>query len=251
MKQYDSNNYNRYKKDVKASQPKNKAWHDYKRDELIIKFLPLVENIARKFSTSDSATGMMSLSDLIQMGHIGLIQAVDKIQWKQILSSKDPERTIKSYLAKRVRGAIRRGADANRSPMRIPEHKLNEIRKDFDNDISKQQLFFNSLFESIDNTPNDEDSYIYQVEDTSENPMKKEMLSAKIRDLMLKYLNEKEYHVIRLSYGLGCDKLSAKQIASKLEIKGSSSYVRVSQLKKQAIDKLKSSIKHSQVADYL
>ena len=81
--------------------------------------------------------------------------------------------------------------------------------------------------------------------------MKKELLSSKIRDLMLKYLSEKEYHVIRLSYGLGCDKLSAKQIANKLDIKGSSSYVRVSQLKKQAIDKLKSSINYSQVVDYL
>ena len=87
--------------------------------------------------------------------------------------------------------------------------------------LTFQKVDNDFLFESIDNTPNDEDSYIYQIEDTSENPMKKEMLSAKIRDLMLKYLNEKEYHVIRLSYRLGCDKLSAKQIASKLEIKGS------------------------------
>jgi len=251
MKQYDSKNYNRYKKDVKSSQPEGKFWDEYTRDELIIKFMPLVENIARKFSTADSATGMMSLSDLIQMGHIGLIQAVDKIVWETIEGSLDPERTIKSYLAKRIRGAIRRGADVNRSPMRIPEHKLNEIRKDFEKDIDKQQLFFNSLFESIDDTPNDQDSYIYQIEDTSEDPMKKEMLSAKIRDLMLKYLTDKEYHVIRLSYGLGCDKLSAKQIANKLDIKGSSSYVRVSQLKKQAIEKLRSVMTHSQVADYL
>ncbi len=251
MKQYDSKNYNRYKKDVKAAQPKNKAWHEYKRDELIIKFLPLVENIARKFKDSDAANGVISLSDRIQFGTIGLVKAVDKIVWQQILTSKDPERTIKSYLAKRIRGAIRRSTDANRSPMRIPEHKLNEIRKDFDTDVNKQQLFFNSLFESIDDTPNDEDSYIYQIEDTSENPMKKEMLSAKIRDLMLKHLSEKEYHVIRLSYGLGCDKLSAKQIANKLDIKGSSSYVRVSQLKKQAVDKLIENVDHSQVLDYL
>jgi DNA-directed RNA polymerase specialized sigma subunit len=68
---------------------------------------------------------------------------------------------------------------------------------------------------------------------------------------MLKHLTDKEYNVVRLSYGLGCDKMSAKQIADKLDIKGSSSYVRVSQLKKQAIDKLKSYVNHSQVVDYL
>ena len=68
---------------------------------------------------------------------------------------------------------------------------------------------------------------------------------------MLKYLSDKEYNVLRLSFGLNCDKLSAKQIADKLDMKGSSSYVRVSQLKKQAIDKLKDVLDYSQVIDYL
>ena len=90
-----------------------------------------------------------------------------------------------------------------------------------------------------------------QIPDDSEDPMKKEKLSYKLRNIMLKYLTEKEYHVIRLSFGINCDKLSAKQIAEKLNMKGSSSYVRVSQLKKQAIEKLKDVINHSQVVDYL
>jgi DNA-directed RNA polymerase specialized sigma subunit len=68
---------------------------------------------------------------------------------------------------------------------------------------------------------------------------------------MLNNLTEKEYHVIRLSYGINCDKMSAKEIASYLDMKGTSSYVRVSQLKKQAIDKLKQVLNHSQVVDYL
>ena len=149
MKKYNQNNFSRYKQDVKASQPEGKFWDEYTRDELIIKFMPLVENIARKFKDSDAANGVVSLSDRIQFGHIGLIKAVDKIIWKQILTSKDPERTIKSYLAKRIRGAIRRATDANRSGMRIPEHKLNDIRKDF-NDEDKAIIFFNSIFDSID-----------------------------------------------------------------------------------------------------
>jgi len=82
MKQYNSNNFNRYKKDVKASQPEGKLWNEYTRDELIIKFMPLVENIARKFKDSDAANGVVSLSDRIQFGNIGLIKAVDKIDWK-------------------------------------------------------------------------------------------------------------------------------------------------------------------------
>ena len=249
MKNYNNNNYSRYKADLKASMPEGKFWDEYTRDELIIKFLPLVENIARKFSTSDSATGVMNVTDLIGMGHIGLIQAVDKITWSTIFDSTDPERTLKSYLAKRIRGAIRRSADTNRSPMRLPEHKLNEIRNGFEDDENKQAMFFNSMFSSIDEEI--EQNMMPQYVDESEDPMKKELLHQKLIDVMLKNLNDKEFHVVRLSYGLGCDKMSAKQIANKLDIKGSSSYVRVSQLKKQAIDKLKKVMTHSQVADYL
>ena len=249
MKQYNSDNFNRYKKDVKASQPETKPFDKYTRNELIIKFLPLVENIARKFKDSDAANGVVSLSDRIQFGHIGLIKAVDKIVWKQILTSKDPERTIKSYLAKRIRGAIRRSVDGNRAGMRLPEHKLNEIRKNFDEDNS--QLFFNSMFESIDLQLEDENSYLYQIEDKSEDPYLHSKLHNIIRNIMLKTLTDKEYHVIRLSYGINCDKLSAKQIAEYLKMDGISSYVRVSQLKKQALNKLKSAMSYSQVADYL
>ena len=57
--------------------------------------------------------------------------------------------------------------------------------------------------------------------------------------------------MLRLSYGLDCDKHSAKQIALILEIKGTSSYVRVSQLKKQAVQRLIDNVDPSQVIDYL
>lgn len=250
MKKYNQNNFSRYKQDVKASQPEGKFWDEYTRDELIIKFLPLVENIARKFKDSDAANGVVSLSDRIQFGHIGLIKAVDKIQWKTILESKDSERTLKSYLAKRIRGAIRRATDANRSSMRIPEHKLNEIRNDFENP-DNSELYFNSMFQSIDASVNEEDNMLMQIPSDTTDPMKKEKLSYKLRNVMMKHLTDKEYHVLRLSFGINCDKQSAKEIASYLDMNGVSSYVRISQLKKQAISKLKKVLDHSQVIDYL
>jgi len=52
MKKYNVQNYIRYKEDLKASMPEGKFWNEYTRDELIVKFMPLVENLARKFSTS-------------------------------------------------------------------------------------------------------------------------------------------------------------------------------------------------------
>lgn len=249
MKNYDSSNYRRYKKDLKDNQPEQKPWDEYTRDELIIKFLPLVENIARKFSTSDAATGIMNVTDLIGIGHNGLIKAVDKIVWSTIMDSNNPEKTIKSFLAKRIRGAIRRGTNINRSPMRIPEHKLNEIRDGFADDKDKQAMFYNSMFDSIDEQVGD--NMYMQIEDQSENPLKLEVLHQKILNIMLVHLTEKEFHIVRYSFGLGCDKLSAKQIADILKIKGSSSYVRVSQLKKQAIEKLSKVMDYSKFAEYL
>ena len=38
-------------------------------------------------------------------------------------------KTLKSFLSKRIKGGIRRAIDKNRGDIRIPEHKLNEIRK--------------------------------------------------------------------------------------------------------------------------
>ena len=57
--------------------------------------------------------------------------------------------------------------------------------------------------------------------------------------------------MLRLSYGLDCDKHSATEIADYLGIEGTSSYVRISQLKRQAVDKLIENVDHSQVLDFV
>ena len=251
MKKYNIQNYIRYKEDVKDSIERigKKEFHEYTRDELIVTFLPLVENLARKFSTSQQASGVMTINDLIQEGSNGLIAAVDKIIWENITESEDPEKTIKSFFSKRIRGAIRRRIDINRGSMRIPEHKLNEIRKDFGEDKKAVEMFFNSVFMSLD-TPIGEDGSTYDAPDESKE-YNLDLLGAYIKSLMHQYLNHKEFQVLRLSFGLDCDKHSAKQIASILGMKGDSSYVRVSQLKKQAIGKLVDNVPYSQVVDYL
>ena len=60
-----------------------------------------------------------------------------------------------------------------------------------------------------------------------------------------------KYFVLSKSFGLDGDKWSAKEIAKSLDIKGVSAYVRVSELKKQAVQKLIDTVDHSQVLDYL
>ena len=252
MKKYNVQNYIRYKQDLEASIKRigKKEWKDYTRDELITVFMPLVENIGRKFATSQQASGVMSINDIIQEGNAGLTKAVDRIIWETILESEDQEKTLKSFLSKRIKGAIRRGIDINRGNMRIPEHKLNEIRKDFGENRKMVELFFNSVFSSIDEKPRDENNAVYQIADNSK-PNNTAILNAYVLSLLRLHLNIKEIDVLRMSYGLDCEKHSATEIAKKLGIEGSSSYVRVSQLKKQAIDKLIDNVDHSQVVDFL
>ena len=252
MKHYNIQNYIRYKKDLESTLARleGKMWDEYTRDELIIKFMPLTENLARKFATSQQASGVMAITDLIQEGSLNLIKAVDRIQWSMIEESEDPEKTIKSFLSKRIKGGIRRAIDINRGQMRLPEHVTNSIRKNFGKDKKMVAMFFNSIFLSIDAGPRDDDDMLYQIEDTSE-PYNQEFLNMYLMSLLKQHLEPKEYDVLRLSYGLDCDKHSAKEIANKLSIEGSGAYVRVSQLKKQAVDKLIENVDHSQVLDYL
>ena len=252
MKKYHVQNYVKFKKDMAEAIKRvpNVDYKDLSRDQMIIQFLPLVEKLARRFSTSQQASGVISIMDIIQEGNYGLCAGVDRIDWDTILDSENQAKTLKSFLAKRIKGAIRREIDKNRGSMRIPEHKLNEIRKDFGEDKKMVSLFFNSVFTSLDAGTPEQQAKAYNIPDNIKE-YNKEMLSAYIKSLMLQYLNPKEFQVLRLSYGLDCDKHSAKQIADILGIKGTSSYVRVSQLKKQAIDKLVENVPYSQVVDYL
>ena len=115
MKHYNIQNYIRYKKDVETTIKRipKKEFSEYTRDELVITFLPLVENLARKFATSQQASGVMAITDLIQEGAVNLIKAVDRIDWEKMEESEDKEKTMKSFLSKRIKGGIRRAIDIN------------------------------------------------------------------------------------------------------------------------------------------
>ena len=262
MKYYNVENYVRYKLDLEqtlkdmekygeivySDSEGNVDYSQMTNSSIIKMWMPLCEALARKFATSQQASGVMDITDLISCGHLGLCKAVAKLDRQMLAESEDTEKTIKSFLSKRIRGAIRREIDKNRGDMRIPEHKYNEIRKNFGKDKKAVAMFFNSVFLSID-APSDDDM-IYDIPDESE-PYNQELLNMYLMSLLQQHLNDKEYQVLRLSYGLDCDKHSATEIAEKIGIEGSSSYVRVSQLKKQAVDKLIENVDHSQVLDYL
>ena len=248
MKKYNINNYIRYKEDLKSSIPEDKPYTDYTRDEMIVKFMPLVETLARKFSTADQASGVLTIMDLIQAGNESLTRAVDRLEWETLEKSEDIEKTLKSFFSKRIKGGIRRRIDISRGNIKIPEHALNKIRKSPE-DERMVAMFFNSIFSSIDDKPRDENP-VYNIQDKSKQ-YNIHLLNAYLLGLMKEYLTNEQYEVIRLSYGLDCDKHSAAEIANKLNMKMNTAVVRVSQIKRDAIKKLIDNTDPSQVIDYL
>jgi len=233
MKSYSEKSYLRYKKDALESQPIFKHWDEYTRDELIIKFLPLVESISRSFNSSDMSSGILDMMDLIQYGSIGLVSAVDKFDVELCMSKPDPEKSIKSFLAKRIKGAIRRAIDNNRGTMKITEYRQNEIRR------TKEgvELIFNSIFKSIDAHDSNGSNQFYNIPEINKT-FNVEILNRYLLSIMKNVLDTEEYHIVRMFYGLDCRKRSAKEIASELGISGNNSNVKVSTIKKVAIDKL-------------
>ena len=185
MKKYNIQNYIRYKEDLKSSIPEDKPYTDYTRDEMIVKFMPLVETLARKFSTADQASGVLTIMDLIQAGNESLTRAVDRLEWETLEKSEDIEKTLKSFFSKRIKGGIRRRIDISRGNIKIPEHALNKIRKSPE-DERMVAMFFNSIFSSIDDKPRDENP-AYNIPDKSKQ-YNIHLLNAYLLGLMKEYL---------------------------------------------------------------
>ena len=252
MKHYNRENYSRYKKDLDTSTRliEGKFWDEYNREELIIKFMPYAEDIARSFSVAEKVCGILSIEDLIQEANKSLVLAIDRLDFDFMNPNDDYEKQIKGFISKRIRGGVRRAIDANRGDIRIPEYKLTEIRKDDGKDRKLVQMFFNSIFLSIDDKIDQSTDKSFEIEDKPDG-YNIVLLNKYILSLMQKHLNDREYDVLRLSFGLDCDKLPAKQIAKLLNIQGSADFVRVSQIKREALDKLIDSVEPEDVLDFI
>jgi RNA polymerase sigma factor (sigma-70 family) len=252
MKNYNVQNYVRYKEDLKDRfhSLEGLMYDEYSREELITKFMPLSEEVARKFSVSQQASGVLSINDLIQEGNLGLIKGIDKIDWEMIYTSEDPELSLQAFLRKWIKGSIRRAIDINRGNIKIPEYKLIEIRKNNGEDEKLTEMFFNSMFKSLDQTIDEEGEYTYDPPDESKE-YNMEILSQYLISVLKNNLPEQQVEILRLFYGLGVDRLSAKEIALKLNFDIKNAHVRISQIKKEAIKTLSEKLSYSEVLDYL
>ncbi len=199
----------------------------------------LVEEVTRRFSTEAKYIGILNLEDLLQEGHNGLIQAVDKIDWAIVDASTEPDKTLNSFLSKRIKGTIRRAINNSRTNMRVPESEMNRLKKKSKETNDDEELinqFLKAIFLQLDNENEYGESYINNIvdPDTVSEPVNNEELNK----MIFKHLNEKEQVVIKRSYGIMIDKMKAKEIALEIGLKGENSQVRISEIKRDAIRKL-------------
>jgi RNA polymerase sigma factor (sigma-70 family) len=237
MKKYNIQNYVRYKNDL-SSVLKAEKYKNF-REQIIIENMYLVEEVTRRFSTEAKYIGILNLEDLLQEGHNGLIQAVDKIDWAIVDASTEPDKTLNSFLSKRIKGTIRRAINNSRTNMRVPESEMNRLKKKSKETNDDEELinqFLKAIFLQLDNENEYGESYINNIvdPDTVSEPVNNEELNK----MIFKHLNEKEQVVIKRSYGIMIDKMKAKEIALEIGLKGENSQVRISEIKRDAIRKL-------------
>lgn len=175
------------------------------RNLLIERNLRLVAYIARKYSSMER-----DMDDLISIGTIGLIKAVDSFdESKGIRLASYASRCIENELLMHMRASKKTARDVYLYDSIGSDKEGNEI----------------SLMDIIE----------YEDEDVAERLTREQHLS-RLEDFMEQVLTERERAIIRLRYGLdGKGERAQREVAQKFQI--SRSYV--SRIEKKALGKLK------------
>ncbi len=222
--------------------------HENEKEELVLKYLPMVKSIA--FSIKKHIPATIDVRDLIGHGIIGLIKALEKLD-----TQKNPE----SYLKIRIRGAIYdylRSLDFGSRRVREKERKIKEALKELTEKHGREptdEEVAEYLGEDIDTLQHDLSrisfSYVLNLEDvfTEERRGYEEVIGSQKHDVeeeivkkdlveklkkAIERLEEREKMVIQLIF---YEELPLKEVAKILEC----SVSRVSQIKGEAIAKLR------------
>ncbi len=231
-------------------------WQRYKekgdqeaKDELIVSYVPLVKNIAGRFYLS--LNSKVEYDDLVGDGIIGLIDAVDKFDYKKNIK-------FETYASIRIRGSIVdqvRGNDwiprSIRTKYKQYEEVIDKLQDEYDGDVPDKVVadelgmtleeYYKYVGEittyavvsleekleassNFDIPSNDVDSF------PSESLERKEMKALLIK--ALEHLSERDRRVMELYY---YSDLTYKEIAEVMEVTES----RISQIHTKSIAKLK------------
>ena len=183
-----------------------KEKHEKARKKLINHNLRLVGHIANKYESKDD-----SYDDLISIGTIGLIKAIDTYSPnKQVRIATYASRCIENEILMFLRKKNRRKQEVSfDEPLNV--------------DYDGNELLLSDILGTEDDLVVQQ---VYQRED------RRNLLKA------MKALDSKERTILKLRYGLGCVEATQKEIADQFGI--SQSYI--SRMEKKILHKLKSQL---------
>ncbi len=162
------------------------------RDVLISHNLRLVAHIVKKYTNS------LEVDDLLSVGTIGLIKAVDSFDY-----SKNVQ--LSTYAARCINNEILMLIRANKKHKNVVSLSSLTCNNEDDKDLELKDVL-----------SSDDDEVFTQVETS--------LMMQKIKRIIADKLDEREQKVIKLRYGIDCDKaLTQKEVADVLGI--SRSYI--------------------------
>jgi len=183
-----------------------RAGDEAAKEKLIRHNLRLVAHVVKKYS------GAAEADDMISVGSIGLIKAINTYSY-------DKGSALATYAAKCIDNEI-----------------LMYIR------ATKRHRYVTSLGEAIGKDREGGDitlADMLQAEDDDVDVQVERSILGKLAvDLLPKILDEREYKIMRLRYGIGCEPLAQREVAVLLDI--SRSYV--SRIEKKALAKLRDAL---------
>ena len=216
MKRYNNRNYIAFKKDLKVL-----------REDDLKNYYEYVIQIANTFPRDSIAIGILDITDLIQAGNVGLVEAWNRVDWDLINESPNPNGQLWSFLKKRIRFAIRQEIDKHGAFIKVPERVLRDHKKNL---TGIDKILVNTFPKFWDHET------VFQ-EDYSD--WNNEQLGLLLDDII--YDNIKSHNhqqILKLSFGvdtLDNKSVSIKKIAKMYNL----SEIGVKKIKQRSIDKIK------------
>jgi len=191
------------------------------RKEIILENLPLVKKVASKIYRR-LPEGTVEFEELVNVGVIGLMKAVDKYD--------ETKAKFSTYAYIKIRGEI---LDFLRKLDPLPRNLRNKIKNSDWEDVKEEAVFFLSIEENLFRNSDGikvKDTLASTVPDPEDEVEKKERME--LLSKAIGKLSEKEQLVLQLIF---VEELDLKSVAEILNI----SVSRVSQIKTSALKKLR------------
>ncbi len=191
------------------------------RKEIILENLPLVKKVASRIHRR-LPEGTVEFEELVNVGVIGLMKAVDKYD--------EAKAKFSTYAYIKIRGEI---LDFLRKLDPLPRNLRNKIKNSDWEDVKEEAVFFLSIEENLFRNSDGikvKDTLASTVPDPEDEVEKKERME--LLSKAIGKLSEKEQLVLQLIF---VEELDLKSVAEILNI----SVSRVSQIKTSALKKLR------------